>query len=232
MIYPRSEGSLVSSKSTPGPQTSGPSSGVTSAQHADPAGTLSNQMAQQVKVRNHKKSTADRRGPLSCFYSLIYIENQSKKIKKWLGFLKHTRKKHQQCEARSLLNTGLLPSLGAVGACTVSVVQPGYLEVDYTYKAVTIECTFSTMECPSEQPMSLWFRYGSHQAETLCLTGCGSEADKFTVRKALDQNQVSLTVNRVTSNDSAVYICGIAFPNAQTPRAKQTGGGTTMVVRG
>ncbi|XP_004855989.2 immunoglobulin superfamily member 6 isoform X1 [Heterocephalus glaber] len=120
---------------------------------------------------------------------------------------------------------------GIVGACTVSVVQPGHLEVDYTYTAVTIECTFSTTGCPSQQPLSLWFRYGVHQAESLCSAGCRSAADKFTVREALDQNQVSLTVNRVTPNDSAVYICGIAFPNAQAPTAKQTGGGTTLVVR-
>ncbi|KAM6165173.1 immunoglobulin superfamily member 6 [Erethizon dorsatum] len=121
--------------------------------------------------------------------------------------------------------------IGAAGACIVSVVQPDYLEVDYTHKAVTIECTFSTIGCPSEQPLSLWFRYGVHQAEHLCSGMCKGEADKFTVRKALDQNQVSLTVNRVTSNDSAIYICGIAFPNAGSPRAKQTGGGTTLVVR-
>ncbi|XP_010621753.1 immunoglobulin superfamily member 6 [Fukomys damarensis] len=121
--------------------------------------------------------------------------------------------------------------VGAAGACTVSVVQPAHLEVDYTYTAVTIRCTFSTAGCPSQQPLSLWFRYGVHWAEHLCSVGCRSEADKFTVREALDQNQVSLTVNRVTPNDSAVYICGIAFPDSSAPRAKQTGGGTTLVVR-
>ncbi|XP_015346651.1 immunoglobulin superfamily member 6 [Marmota marmota marmota] len=120
---------------------------------------------------------------------------------------------------------------GAVGSCTVSVRQPQYLEVDYTHKAVTIECTFSTTGCPSEQPMSLWFRYGAQQPENLCLDGCRSETDKFTVGEALAQNRVSLTVNRVTSNDSAIYICGIAFPRAETPRAKQTGEGTMLVVR-
>nr|XP_012635670.1 immunoglobulin superfamily member 6 [Microcebus murinus] len=121
--------------------------------------------------------------------------------------------------------------VGAVGACTVSVIQPHYLEVDYTQEAVTIECNFSATKCPSEHPTSLWFRYGTHQPENLCQDGCRSEADKFTVRENLVQNQVSLTVNRVTSNDSAIYICGIAFPSAKEPRAKQTGGGTTLVVR-
>ena len=64
------------------------------------------------------------------------------------------------------------------------------------------------------------------------MDGCTSEADKVTVRKDLAQNQVSLTVNRLTSNDSAIYICGIAFPSSQDPRAKQAGDGTVLVVRG
>ncbi|XP_053411738.1 immunoglobulin superfamily member 6 [Nycticebus coucang] len=125
----------------------------------------------------------------------------------------------------------ILLYVGAVGACTVSVTQPHYLEVDYTQKTVTIECTFSATGCPSAHPTSLWFRYGAHQPESLCLNGCRSEADKFTIREMLAENQVSLTVNRVTSNDSAIYICGIAFARAPGPRAKQTGGGTTLVIR-
>lgn len=126
----------------------------------------------------------------------------------------------------------MLPHTGVLGACTVSVVQPGYLEVDYTSETVTMECTFSTTGCSSKQPRSLWFRCGTHQPEALCLDGCRNEADKFTVRETLDQNQVSLTVNRVSPNDSAIYICGIAFPHEPAPRAKQTGNGTTLVVRG
>ncbi|XP_006892740.1 PREDICTED: immunoglobulin superfamily member 6 [Elephantulus edwardii] len=121
--------------------------------------------------------------------------------------------------------------VGAVGACTVSVTQPPSLEVDYTHNNVTIECTFSSAGCPTEPPTCLWFRYGTHQSETLCTNGCQSEADKFTLRKALDQNHVSLTVNRVTVNDSAIYICGIAFPSSKDSNAKQTGEGTMLVVR-
>ncbi|XP_021491344.1 immunoglobulin superfamily member 6 isoform X1 [Meriones unguiculatus] len=138
----------------------------------------------------------------------------------------------------STSNTGLrlgisliLFHVGVVGTCTVSVLQPDYLEVDYTSKAITMECTFSTIGCPSKQPRSLWFRCGTHQPEVLCLDGCKNEADKFTVKETLDQNRVSLTVNRVSPNDSAVYICGIAFPHEVTPRAKQIGNGTTLVVR-
>ncbi|XP_014652470.1 PREDICTED: immunoglobulin superfamily member 6 [Ceratotherium simum simum] len=120
---------------------------------------------------------------------------------------------------------------GAAGDCTVSVSQPSQLTVDYTQEAVTLQCSFSTAGCPSEPPTSLWFRYGAQQPENLCSDGCRSEADKFVVREALAQNQVSLTVNRVAFNDSAIYICGIAFPSSREPRAKRTGGGTTLVVR-
>uniref|UniRef100_G3V884 Immunoglobulin superfamily, member 6 n=2 Tax=Rattus norvegicus TaxID=10116 RepID=G3V884_RAT len=125
----------------------------------------------------------------------------------------------------------ILLQVGVVGACTVSVLQPGYLEVDYTSQTVTMECTFSTTGCPAVQPKSLWFRCGTHQPEALCLDGCRNEADKFTVKETLDQNRVSLTVNRLSPNDSAIYICGIAFPNEKVPTAKQTGDGTTLVVR-
>nr|XP_048316483.1 immunoglobulin superfamily member 6 [Myodes glareolus] len=125
----------------------------------------------------------------------------------------------------------ILFHVGVVGACTVSVVQPSYLEVDYTSETVTLECTFSTTGCSSKQPRSLWFRCGAHQPEALCLDGCRNKADKFTVEETLDQNRVSLTVNRVSPNDSAIYICGIAFPHEPAPRAKQTGSGTALVVR-
>ncbi|XP_031244015.1 immunoglobulin superfamily member 6 [Mastomys coucha] len=125
----------------------------------------------------------------------------------------------------------ILFHVGVVGACTVSVLQPGYLEVDYDSEAVTMECTFSTTGCSPVQPKSLWFRCGTHQPEALCLDGCRNEADKFTVKETLDQNRVSLTVNRLSPNDSAIYLCGIAFANEKAPRAKQTGNGTTLVVR-
>lgn len=120
---------------------------------------------------------------------------------------------------------------GVLGACTVSVLQPAYLEVDHDSEAVTMKCTFSTTGCSPVQPKSLWFRCGTHQPEALCLDGCRNKADKFTVKETLDQNQVSLTVNRLSPNDSAIYICGIAFPNEKAPSSKQTGDGTTLVVR-
>lgn len=128
--------------------------------------------------------------------------------------------------------TRLLPHTGAAGDCNISVSQQPYLEVDYTQEAVTIQCSFSTAGCPLEKPMSLWFRYGAHLPENLCLHGCRNERGKFIVHEALAQSQVSLTVNRVAFNDSALYICGIAFPSSKEPRAKRTGEGTMLVVRG
>ncbi|XP_075420722.1 immunoglobulin superfamily member 6 [Tenrec ecaudatus] len=126
----------------------------------------------------------------------------------------------------------ILLHFGAAGACTVSVTQPPYLYVEHTQQAVvTITCTFSSTQCPPELPTSLWFRYDAQKSENLCSNGCQSEADKFIVREFPALKLVSLTVNWVTQNDSAIYICGIAFPSASEPKAKQTGGGTMLVVR-
>ncbi|XP_023375868.1 immunoglobulin superfamily member 6 [Pteropus vampyrus] len=124
------------------------------------------------------------------------------------------------------------PPTGAAGNCTVSVSQPPILEVDYTQGAVTVPCSFSTTGCPSQPPTSLWFRLGAQQLESLCSDGCQSEADKFMVRTDLAHSQVSLTVNRVTANDSAIYICGIAVTSSKAPQAKRAGEGTVLVVRG
>ncbi|KAG8513519.1 Immunoglobulin superfamily member 6, partial [Galemys pyrenaicus] len=136
---------------------------------------------------------------------------------------------HQNSQETSQLTAA--SSAGAAGKCVVSVFQKSYLEVDYTYEAVTMECSFSASGCPSEQPISLWFRYGANQPENLRSEGPRSEADKFQVKEALAQHHVSLTVNRVARNDSAIYICGIAFPGSSDSSAKQTGAGTTLVVR-
>ncbi|XP_037363325.1 immunoglobulin superfamily member 6 [Talpa occidentalis] len=115
--------------------------------------------------------------------------------------------------------------VGVAGECVVSVSQTAYLEVDYTYEAVTMECSFSATGCQSEPPTSLWFRYRANQAEKLYLGG-----PKIKVEMALEKRYVSLTVNRVTLNDSGIYICGIAYSSSDS-KAKQTGAGTMLVVR-
>lgn len=138
----------------------------------------------------------------------------------------------QAREARSPLNVArVLPPTGAAHDCTVLVQQRPYLEVAHTQGAVTIQCSFSYNGCISGQPKSLWFRYGADQPENLCSDGCTGDAGKFTVKEALTEGEVSLTINRVALNDSAVYICGIAFPTSKQPGAKRTGEGTTLVVR-
>lgn len=123
----------------------------------------------------------------------------------------------------------ILFHVGAAALCTISISQTSLLEVDHTNKNVTMQCSFTTSGCPSEQPTSLWFRYGAQNTENLCVHGCGS--DKFTESRHLAENQVSLTVNDLQVNDSAIYICGLAFPISGDPRAKQTGNGTLLVVR-
>ncbi|XP_077930827.1 immunoglobulin superfamily member 6 isoform X3 [Halichoerus grypus] len=120
---------------------------------------------------------------------------------------------------------------GATRECMVFVHQPPYLEVAHTQGAATIRCSFSHTGCPSEQPQSLWFRYGADQPENLCVDGCTGDAGKFTVKEVLTERAVSLTVNRVALNDSAIYICGIVFPSSKEPGAKRTGEGTILVVR-
>lgn len=110
--------------------------------------------------------------------------------------------------------------------------QPPVLETDLTQVAVTVTCSFSTAGCPPGPPTSLWFRLGARQLDSLCSDGCWGEAGKFTVRTDLELGQVSLTVNRVTANDSAIYICGIAVTSSNTSQAKRTGEGTVLVVRG
>ncbi|XP_043834110.1 immunoglobulin superfamily member 6 isoform X2 [Dromiciops gliroides] len=122
---------------------------------------------------------------------------------------------------------------GAIQTCTVGVKQPSLLEVDYTYQTITIPCDFSAINCPETQPQVLWFRQNvHHQLENLCPDQCLDQRGKFTMTLSQIPNQTSLTLNKVTLNDSAIYFCGIAFSASTEPRSKQTGPGTMLVVRG
>lgn len=121
---------------------------------------------------------------------------------------------------------------GVAGDCAVSVSQPATLEVDSAEGVATVLCSFTTKGCPPEPPTILWFRLGAQRSERLCVNSRCTSKDKLTTTEDLAQSQASLTVNRVTPNDSAIYICGVASPSAWEPRAKQTGAGTMLVVRG
>ncbi|XP_072453976.1 immunoglobulin superfamily member 6 isoform X2 [Notamacropus eugenii] len=127
----------------------------------------------------------------------------------------------------------ILLYLGAIRTCIVNIKQPSLLEVDYTYKTITIQCDFSTRNCPKSQPEVLWFRQNAHyQPERLCPHQCLGDGGKFTVTESKTENQVSLTLNMIALNDSAIYFCGIAFSQSTDPKSKQTGPGTMLVVRG
>ncbi|XP_074058992.1 immunoglobulin superfamily member 6 [Macrotis lagotis] len=127
----------------------------------------------------------------------------------------------------------ILLYIGAIQTCTVNITQPSLLEVDYTYETITLQCDFSAVNCPKSQPQVIWFLQNAHyQVEKLCTDQCLHRVDKFTMTRSLTQNQVSLTLNTVTSNDNAIYFCGIAFSDSTEPRSKQTGPGTMLVVRG
>ncbi|XP_066496992.1 immunoglobulin superfamily member 6 [Tiliqua scincoides] len=108
--------------------------------------------------------------------------------------------------------------------CRVTVTQPQYIEADATLSNTTIPCTFSADGCHSS-PTTVWFRYFSHNHEDLCTPICANTA-KFRMDSS------SLQIKNVGAEDVAVYFCGVAFPNSHTPTSKQTGGGTTLVLRG
>ncbi|KAJ6659758.1 hypothetical protein lerEdw1_018474 [Lerista edwardsae] len=108
--------------------------------------------------------------------------------------------------------------------CKVTVTQPQYIEADALASNITIPCTFSADGCPSP-PTTVWFRYFSHTHEDLCTPVCANSA-KF--RTDLS----SLQIKDIGAEDTAVYFCGVAYQNSHSPSSKQTGGGTTLVVKG
>ncbi|XP_067407060.1 immunoglobulin superfamily member 6 [Emydura macquarii macquarii] len=113
-----------------------------------------------------------------------------------------------------------------VDTCKVTVRQHPLKEVDYTVSTVNIMCNFSSSECPGS-PQILWFRYLALQHETLCTPNC-IDTEKFKV----SENNASLQINKLAVNDSAIYICGIAFSDSATHTSKKTGDGTILVKRG
>ncbi|XP_039347019.1 immunoglobulin superfamily member 6 isoform X3 [Mauremys reevesii] len=116
----------------------------------------------------------------------------------------------------------------AVDTCKVTISQHPFKEVDYNVNTVNITCSFSASGC-NGSPQMLWFRYRDFTHEALCTPKC---IEKFEAIGSLSDNSALLQINKLTVNDSAIYICGIAFSNSNSHTSKQTGGGTILVKRG
>ncbi|XP_061455310.1 immunoglobulin superfamily member 6 isoform X2 [Rhineura floridana] len=114
--------------------------------------------------------------------------------------------------------------------CKVTVTQPKSMEGDPASDNIAIPCTFFADGCPTSTPTILWFRYLAHTHENLCTPEC-LNSTKFKVSDLTPNNQTSLEINKVTAEDSAIYVCGVAFPRSGAPTSKQTGSGTMLVIR-
>ncbi|XP_019397775.1 PREDICTED: immunoglobulin superfamily member 6 [Crocodylus porosus] len=125
--------------------------------------------------------------------------------------------------------TWILHNVGSTtDVCKVTVTQPSFREVNYTLSTVDITCSFNASGCPGSTQV-LWFRFLALKHEALCTPAC-TNTGKFKVTGPSD-NKASLQISHLTVNDSAVYFCGVAFPQSASPTSKQTGEGTTLVVR-
>ncbi|KAM9372628.1 immunoglobulin superfamily member 6 [Phaethornis superciliosus] len=124
----------------------------------------------------------------------------------------------------------ILYGAGAADTCQVTVTQPRFQEADYSMHTVFLTCAFSASGCSSSTPQVLWFRFLTNQHEDLCTPGC-ADHQKYKVH-LLPENNISLQINDLTVNDTAIYICGIAFSDSSSPRSKQTGDGTVLTKTG
>ncbi|KFP07981.1 Immunoglobulin superfamily member 6, partial [Calypte anna] len=120
----------------------------------------------------------------------------------------------------------ILYSAGAADTCQVTVTQPRFQEADHSMHTVFLTCAFSASGCSSSTPEVLWFRFLTNHHEDLCTPGC-TDHQKYKVH-LLSENSISLQINDLTANDTAIYICGIAFSDSSSPRSKQTGDGTVL----
>ncbi|NXD09107.1 IGSF6 protein, partial [Nothocercus nigrocapillus] len=118
---------------------------------------------------------------------------------------------------------------GDANSCQVSVTQPRYKEAGESVHTVTLTCTFSALRCSPSEPQALWFRFFTNRHEDLCTPKC-RDVQKFKVH--ISSKNVSLQISNLTTNDSAVYFCGIAFSDSSSPHSKQMGGGTVLVKTG
>ncbi|XP_059717961.1 immunoglobulin superfamily member 6 isoform X2 [Haemorhous mexicanus] len=94
---------------------------------------------------------------------------------------------------------------------------------------VSLTCSFSASGCSTSPPEVLWFRFLTNTHQDLCTPGC-RDHQKYKVHSS--GNNILLQIKDLTEDDSAVYICGIAFSDSESPLSKQTGDGTVLMVTG
>ncbi|XP_032930398.1 immunoglobulin superfamily member 6 isoform X2 [Catharus ustulatus] len=121
----------------------------------------------------------------------------------------------------------ILYGAGVADHCQVTVTQPRFQQADSSMNSVSLTCTFSASGCSSSSPEVLWFRYLTNTHQDLCTPGC-TDNQKYKVQSS--DNNILLEIKDLTVNDSALYICGIAFSNSDSPLSKQTGDGTVLTV--
>ncbi|NXD92274.1 IGSF6 protein, partial [Chaetorhynchus papuensis] len=122
----------------------------------------------------------------------------------------------------------ILYGAGVAGHCQVTVTQPRFQQADSSMNNVSLTCTFSASGCSSSPPEVLWFRFLTNKHQDLCTPGCKDH--KYKVH--LSGNNILLEIKDLTVDDNAVYICGIAFSDSESPLSKQTGAGTALTVTG
>ncbi|NXQ43734.1 IGSF6 protein, partial [Catharus fuscescens] len=121
----------------------------------------------------------------------------------------------------------ILYGAGVADHCQVTVTQPRFQQADSSMNSVSLTCTFSASGCSSSSPEVLWFRYLPNTHQDLCTPAC-TDNQKYKVQSS--DNNILLEIQDLTVNDSALYICGIAFSNSDSPLSKQTGDGTVLKV--
>ncbi|NWV74439.1 IGSF6 protein, partial [Dasyornis broadbenti] len=123
----------------------------------------------------------------------------------------------------------ILYGAGVAGTCRVTVTQPRFQEADSSMNNVSLPCTFSASGCSSAPPEVLWFRFLTNTHQDLCTPRC-TDHQKYKVHSS--ENNILLEIKDLTVDDNAVYICGIAFSDSESPFSKQTGDGTVLMVTG
>ncbi|NWW05420.1 IGSF6 protein, partial [Oreocharis arfaki] len=123
----------------------------------------------------------------------------------------------------------LYGAAGVTDHCRVTVTQPRFQQADSSMANVSLTCTFSASGCSSSPPEVLWFRFLTNTHQDLCTPAC-TDHHKYKVH--LSGSNILLEIKDLTVDDNALYICGIAFSDSDSPLSKQTGDGTVLTVTG